>query len=347
MVSIRGVIKYGQKQIEVDIDTPLDKRITILTGPNLTGKSLVLKCIYTHAKRAIGRIAQEDIKHMLGDLNCQVDRKIDVAIYVDAYRTSIQLYEYITEEFSRIKTDLRRLEKWGEAPVNAGELVESLEKIEDSIKADAALGVSAKKLTDDSLVVDAYRVLDQLREEYGKAARSYQLFDDFFPLRISASEKGLTWTDLKTGAEGRSLLTLSTVFSPALVAMYTIYAYAASRHDDVYLLVEEPEAHAHPTLAHFLGRLAQRLAERAEEQGLGFRAVYSTHSLDFVLGAYGEHTNVYILRRTQDKIYSEKEKWDGKKPIPGLTHPGAYDVFVKRSAKEQGQRGPGHPLRHG
>ncbi|CCC81874.1 ATP-binding protein [Thermoproteus tenax] len=88
------------------------------------------------------------------------------------------------------------------------------------------------------------------------------------------------------GAGGRRLGQLSSVFAPALVALYAAYTYALG--EVAYFLVEEPEAHAHPVLTHFLGRYLRRLVERL---GGRFNVVAATHSLDFVKGLKGGPTS--------------------------------------------------------
>lgn len=327
MITVRGNITYGNKNISIDIELE-PARLTILTGPNLTGKSLVLRCVYSKAETKVGRLSVEDL--WVEGVSCDATEAIKLAVYVDAYRTAVQLYELIQIKFEDVKSALKFIHS--SVRVDDRQLVQKVNDdikiIENRIKADLDIATELKSYTDDYLVKEALDVLFQLYEQYRQVAKDHDLFDDFFPLILSVEKDGFVWRDTKTDARGRGLRTLSTVYAPALVAMYMLYAYGASDGRDVYLLVEEPEAHAHPVMSHFLGRLALRLAESAEERGYGFHAVFATHSLDFLTGAYGKVSRAYILRRSHDRIYVEGT-WDGGSYIPGLSDPGAYQLFTR------------------
>jgi len=98
---------------------------------------------------------------------------------------------------------------------------------------------------------------------------------------------------LRFGAGGRGLTQLSTGLSPALVALYAIYAYAMP--EETYLLVEEPETPTpwRPTSYVFLRRLAKRSGDR-------LNVVAATHSLDFLKGFWEENfTKTYVLKRRE------------------------------------------------
>ncbi|RFA95076.1 hypothetical protein [Pyrobaculum aerophilum] len=329
MISLKGKLTYGNKEIGVDIEIE-PARVTLLTGPNLTGKSLVLRCIYKMATKQLGRFKRDQIWQGLEGVRCDVDNKIDLAIYVDAYRTSIQLYEYIRDEFAEILRLTKSLEQIIKSDEQAivGQISGRVEDVRHILKADHDLARETRIDGNDFAIREALDVLYQLKDMYARVAAEHDLFDDFLPLLLSAEEGGFAWRDFKTGARGRGLVELSTAYAPALVAMFMIYSYGASEGREVYLLVEEPEAHAHPVMAHFLGRLAAKLAERAEEAGLGFHAVFATHSLDFLMGAHGKHSKAYILRRTAEKVYVQGV-WDGRGYVPGLSDPGAYEVLTR------------------
>ena len=327
MITVKGSLTYGNKNVSVEIELE-PARLTILTGPNLTGKSLVLKCVYSKAETKVGRLGDEDL--LIEGVSCDATEAIELAIYVDAYRTAIQLYEFLQNKFEDIGNALKSL--YSVLRDDNRQLVQKvkddIEIIERRIKADLDIATELKSYTDDYVIGEALGILLHLYDQYKQVAKDHDLFDDFFPLMLSVEKDGFVWRDTKNGARGRGLSTLSTVYAPALVAMYMLYAYGASDGRDVYLLIEEPEAHAHPVMAHFLGRLALRLAERAEERGYGFRAMFATHSLDFLTGAYGKVSRAYILRRSPDRIYVEGT-WDGGSYIPGLSDPGAYQLFTQ------------------
>ncbi|MEM0278233.1 MAG: hypothetical protein QW677_11285 [Pyrobaculum sp.] len=327
MITVKGNITYGNKNIAVNIELE-PARLTILTGPNLTGKSLVLRCLYSKAEIKVGRLSVQDFG--IEGLSCDATESIKLAVYVDAYRTAIQLYELLQNKFEDIKEVLKGIYSVvrGDDRQLVQKVRDDIEFVEKRVKADLDIAMEIKSYVDDYGIKEALDILFQLYEQYKQVAKDHDLFDDFFPLMLSVEKEGFVWRDTKTDARGRGLKALSTVYAPALVAMYMLYAYGASDGRDVYLLVEEPEAHAHPVMAHFLGRLALRLAERAEERGYGFRAVFATHSLDFLTGAYGKVSKAYILRRSPSRIYVEGT-WDGGSYIPGLSDPGAYQLFTR------------------
>ena len=326
MITVKGSLIYGNKNIAVDIELE-PARLTILTGPNLTGKSLVLRCVYNKAETRVGRLSAKDL--WIEGVSCDATETIKLAVYLDAYRTAIQLYELLQIKFEDIKNSLESISGLRDEDRQLVQKVkDNVEVIESAVKADLSKALMLKSYTDDYAIKEAIDILFQLYEQYKQVAKDHDLFDDFFPLMLSVEKDGFVWRDTKTDARGRGLKALSTVYAPALVAMYMLYAYGASDGRDVYLLIEEPEAHAHPVMAHFLGRLALRLAERAEERGYGFRAMFATHSLDFLTGAYGKVSRAYILRRSPDRIYVEGT-WDGGSYVPGLSDPGAYQLFTQ------------------
>ncbi|AFA39158.1 hypothetical protein Pogu_1131 [Pyrobaculum oguniense TE7] len=288
----------------------------------------MLRCLYSKAEIKVGRLSAEDLG--IEGVSCDVAESVKLAVNVDAYRTAIQLYELLQNKFEDIKEVLKGIYSVvrGDDRQLVQKVRNDIEFVEKRVKADLDIAMEIKSYVDDYTIKEALDILFKLYEQYKQVAKDHDLFDDFFPLMLSVEKEGFVWRDTKTDARGRGLKTLSTVYAPALVAMYMLYAYGASDGRDVYLLVEEPEAHAHPVMAHFLGRLALRLAERAEERGYGFHAVFATHSLDFLTGAYGKVSKAYILRRSPDRIYVEGT-WDGGSYIPGLSDTGAYQLFTR------------------
>jgi hypothetical protein len=189
---------------------------------------------------------------------------------------------------------------------------------------DLQFALDAKKRADDLLVADAVRQFNELYDEWlrkAEEARSEikEIFDDFFPVVLSAIADGFAWTDRKAGASGRGLQRLSTAFSPALVALYAMYAYGIPQ--ETYLLVEEPETHAHPLMAYFLGAYLRRLAKQS---GGRLNVVVSTYSFDFLRGFWDEGVKVYVLRRFIEggKIFLRVAgQWQGRATCPASRTP--------------------------
>ncbi|MGC9171121.1 MAG: hypothetical protein ACP5HD_10350, partial [Thermoproteus sp.] len=67
-VTLKGSLRYGNRDIGIDIELDVGGAVS-LVGPNLTGKSLALWCIYAHAARRIGRAVERE----LPNVDCRVD----------------------------------------------------------------------------------------------------------------------------------------------------------------------------------------------------------------------------------------------------------------------------------
>ncbi|MGC9136841.1 MAG: hypothetical protein ACP5H6_08335, partial [Caldivirga sp.] len=55
-LSIIGKLNYGNRELNININLGEIKPITILIGPNLTGKTLTLMCLIRHVSRTNGRV---------------------------------------------------------------------------------------------------------------------------------------------------------------------------------------------------------------------------------------------------------------------------------------------------
>jgi predicted ATPase len=320
-VKISGELNKVVVEIEADASGAV-----ALIGPNLSGKSLVLRCLYDRAVYKIGRSIR-----FPSELTCGIDREDYVAIYVDAFRTASQLYEAtIKERLEIIKENAEFLaHEFNDIVIRRTNdaIYSAAEDIEMSF-GDFQFLLEVKNRADDLLVTDAIRLFNEVYSELLKKAERAKaefqdIFDDFFPLAVSVTTDGFTWTDRKVGISGRGLQHLSTVYAPALVALYAIYAYAIPQK--TYLLVEEPEAHAHPLTAYFLGAYLRRLAKQS---GGRLNVVVSTHSFDFLRGFWDEGVKVYVLRRVNKDgrlVLKATEQWRGEGYVPGFS-----DVTIYR-----------------
>jgi len=328
-VRAAGELAYGGGALAVELEVDASGAVALI-GPNLTGKSLLLQCIYQRGRSRIGRPLQAQ-----PDLACDVEREGYLAIYVDAYRVVSQLYEVaVRERLGGIRegaealsgADAEDVRRVGDAIYRAAD------EIEKSL-GDLQFALAAKSRADDLLVADAVRQFNELYDEWlrrAEEARSEikEIFDDFFPLVLSATADGFAWTDRKAGASGRGLQRLSTAFSPALVALYAMYAYGIPQ--ETYLLVEEPETHAHPLMAYFLGAYLRRLAKQS---GGRLNVIVSTHSFDFLRGFWGEDVKVYVLRRFVEGgkiLLRVARQWQGEGYVPGFSDTAIYKLLGLR-----------------
>ncbi len=326
-VRASGESAYGGGTLAVELEIDASGAVALI-GPNLTGKSLLLQCIYQRGKSKIGRPLQAP-----PDLICDVEREDYLTVYVDTYRVVSQLYEVAMRE--RLK-DIRESAKFimrqvdDEEVRGAGDAIYRAAAATEKILGDLQFVLAAKSRADDLLVADAVRQFNELYDEWlrkAEEARSEikEIFDDFFPLVLSATADGFAWTDRKAGASGRGLQRLSTAYSPALVALYAMYAYGIPQ--ETYLLVEEPEAHAHPLTAYFLGAYLRRLAKQS---GGRLNVVVSTHSFDFLRGFWDEGVKVYVLRRFIEGgkiLLRVAGQWQGEGYVPGFSDTAIYKLL--------------------
>jgi len=328
-VRASGELAYGGGTLAVDLEVDASGAVTLI-GPNLTGKSLLLQCIFQRGESKIGRPLQAP-----PELICDVEKGGYLAIYADAYRVVSQLYETaIRERLEVIRKGAEDLRGTNDEDVRrTGDVIyRAVGDIEKSL-GDLQFALDAKKRADDHLVADAIRQFNELYDEWLRKAveaRSEikEIFDDFFPVVLSATAGGFAWTDRKAGASGRGLQRLSTAFSPALVALYAIYAYGIPQ--ETYLLVEEPETHAHPLMAYFLGAYLRRLAKQS---GGRLNVVVSTHSFDFLRGFWGDGVKVYVLRRFIEGgkiLLRVAGQWQGEGYVPGFSDTAIYKLLGLR-----------------
>ena len=320
-IALRGSLQYGDKDLHVDISLEMEPT-TALIGPNLTGKSLALQCIHRHAKERYGR----DLGWAPVGVFCEVSEEDYVSIYLDVYRTVNQLYERaLSSRISSMKRIIDSLKGYEEIRGVAVDLDTDLRVMARLLEGDREMAGELKEAVDDRLLFEAMGELDALKAQFQRAAEKLRetghIFEEYFPLELSVTKAGFNWRDSRIGAKGYGLTTLSSAFSPAMVVLFATYAYAVPER--TYLLVEEPEAHAHPLLAFFIGRYLRRLTERA---GGRFNVVASTHSLDFVRGLRGR---VYVLSREQEGerwVLRVIKEWRGEGIVPGFSDPALYEL---------------------
>lgn len=91
-VKMAGELAYGGGTLAVELEIDASGAVALI-GPNLTGKSLLLQCIYQRGEPRIGRPLQAP-----PELICDIEKGGYLAIYVDAYRVVSQLYETAIRE---------------------------------------------------------------------------------------------------------------------------------------------------------------------------------------------------------------------------------------------------------
>jgi hypothetical protein len=332
-VRVAGELAYGGTVITPQIEAEVSGAVALI-GPNLTGKSLLLQCLYSRARdKKVGRPLQPP-----PGLECDAERDDYLAIFVDAYRVVSQLYEAALHdrlEVIKEHADVLSLDPSREEDVRrAAHSIKNVASEMEWVLGDLKFVLDVKEQADDHLVAEAVGTFRELLNEWldraGKARNEFrEIFDDFFPVVLSATKAGFTWRDLKAGASGLGLRQLSTGFSPVLVALYAMYAYGVPR--ETYLLVEEPEAHAHPLMAFFLGAYLRRLARQS---GGRLNVVVSTHSRDFLEGFWeGGFTKAYVVRRrVEDRrvVLEIAGQWQGEGYVPGFSDPAIYRLLGLR-----------------
>jgi len=300
--NVSARLNYGGWTLVLDASIDLAP-VTLFVGPNLTGKSLIMCLIAStvfseKAKEAYPETCPTEVRKG-GNVACSIET--GYGLFLDAYRTSAYIYEKIREKLSEIYRESENLRHYDELDVReSGALISrDVQQINKLLKRDLHLLLSAKKMIEERLLVEAERVIEKELERFQNYIREMELkavIDYLLPISISPTDEGYIWSDV-AGPAGEGLLHLSTGFAAAMVVTALKYAYASARREPVYLFVEEPEAHAGPLQAFFLGHLAAVLTKRAEERGAKLFFVASTHSIDFIRGATRKWTRIYTTSR--------------------------------------------------
>ena len=334
-IAVRGSAKYGEGDKEVDIVVDIEiglAPLTILIGPNLSGKSLLLCGIHSAVSRGTPRTC--------GHVQLDVERDIEEGhvLFLDAYRASRFIYELVEgrlRELRRIIEDAAEyIQEEGQRERVVGYVADFIAEMERHMTPEYDVLLNAKVNSDDDLHSDAMQFIEGQLSEFRDIARELGTgVDDLLPIRVWPVRGGFAWSDV-LGPSGRGVLHLSSVFASSMVVTAYAYAYALSRNP-TYLLVEEPEIHAHPLHATFLGYLAAAFAKRATEKGLKLWMAISTHSMDFlrgVLATTNEAVKVYTFkrRRVDGAIRLEAEPWTPGAYVPGFTDAAALALGKRR-----------------
>jgi len=289
--SISTELNYGGWRLVLDVSIDLAP-VTLLVGPNLTGKSLVM-CLLASA---LGR-PHTTCPTVEARVRCPIEG--GYVLFLDAYRASAYVYEIIKGELSVLEELSDFLSK-NAATEHLGEKArETLDRIRAIMERELSELLDAKKKVDDTLLRDADIVTDREIEKFKKFVEEIKVqadVDYLLPLILIPKDGGYSWYD-RAGPRGSHLRQLSTGFAAAMVVTALKYAYAIASDKPAYLFVEEPEAHAGPLQAFFLGHLAAVLTKRAEERGAKLFFVASTHSIDFIRGATRKWTKIYLMNR--------------------------------------------------
>jgi len=282
---VSAKLQLGGWTVALDAEVELAP-VTLFVGPNASGKSLTLCSI----AGALGGRAELECPEAAA--RCAEER--GNVFFLDAYRFAAKFAEIGTETPGGLAPMLRGLE---------------------------AL-FSMRRLADPKLLAEAEATVEEELARMEKAIAEMGLkadAADLLPIELAVEEGEIRWRD-RAGPSGAGLRQLPAGLSAAMVAAGLKYAYAATGERPVYLFVEEPEAHAGPLQAFFLGHLAAVLTKRAEERGAKLFFVASTHSLEFVRGATSGWTNIYVTERSVDKekrtITLLVKKWDRRDMVP-------------------------------
>ncbi|MGC9105434.1 MAG: hypothetical protein ACP5HQ_03300 [Thermoprotei archaeon] len=276
-------------------------RITLIVGPNVAGKSVLLRCIFhsiTGNKYDLS-VETEPIKE------CSVNENFDDAVYLDPYAITYYIYDKYKDYF-------REAEEVGEKNLE----LTRLSKIGKDVSGILRLFYVRSRSRDEDLY-EAMRLVEGEVAEVSKEAKEAGHEEEvkyLMPLRISVTPEGIEWRDV-FGNEGRSVTKLPPSFYSALALTAMIYSYALSKKEKVLLLLDEPEAFAYPSFAYTLGRVAQRLASSSENLYI----IATTHSWDFYKGVMRSSNLVtaYVMTRERNKVTLStlKEGWY----IPGFS----------------------------
>lgn len=296
-MKLEANVKLEHVEIHKTID--IDK-LTVLIGPNVSGKSLILRCIYSSLKstKYVMSIPFDELKE------CRIDEDdFDYVIYNDVYSIVYYIYDQYRKEleyylgdaqnpnyafFLKISNDLRTLDLLNEIRLRVSD--ESIFKANEEIR----------------------QLLNEIKGKLKQAGLEEEA-EFILPLRVYPTAEGFEWEDY-TGEKGQGVQDLPPSFYSSVIVTLMHYAYALSLKKKVMVLLDEPDAFAHPLLAYFLGRLIHKLVFKSPN----LYAVVVTHNWDFFKGVTeGELPRVYVVTRKWKEV--ELYEWKGEIYVPGFS----------------------------
>lgn len=284
--------------LEVSADLDL-ARLTLFIGPNLNGKSLVLRCIYTALKGEKYNLSLS----FRGVEGCEVDSEADYVLYADPYMVTYYLYDKYRKYFESAEPE---------------EGLSGLAEIGRDVRGPIDNLLDFKSLIRDEDLKDALdeegEALNEIRKELSEVGHEEE-YKYLLPLTVSVTRRGLEWRDA-FGDKGDSVTDVTPFFYPAFVVTAAVYAYAMSKESRVVLLLDEPEAFSYPSSAYAMGRIFRHLTGRSAN----LYVIAVTHSWDLFAGAYrggAEWVKVYTYRREGRKVAVEPLRDDLY--IPGFS----------------------------
>ncbi|MBB5254602.1 hypothetical protein [Sulfurisphaera ohwakuensis] len=258
-------------KVQVNIADPLKieesldlGKTTMFIGPNLAGKSLLLRCIFSSITKAEKYILTVDF-NSVGE--CSIDEEFNYAIYVDPYAVIYFLYDKYKSLFEEEETSSKH---------------SSLTYVREDVKGILRLAEIRSLTRDDDLVQAANElnnVLTQISEELKEVEHEEEV-KYIYPLKISVISRGIEWKDA-FGNEGNSVNNLPPSFYPSFIVTAALYSYALSKKRvKVLLLLDEPDAFAYPSFAYTMGRIIRNFSNKSEY----FYTLIITHNWDFYKG---------------------------------------------------------------
>ena len=172
-----------------ELDLP---KLTVIIGPNLSGKSVILKCIYSSVPApAPEKFNLGSYTEPLGECQVEEGENFDYAVYIDVYAITYRIYEEVKDLMERYADKI---------PTEMYSILEkqlpTLSFLNDirSLIADDEIGRSRK-------VVE--KLLTEIKEKL-KTLNLEEEIDYLEPLQLFPTKNGLNWKDF-TGSREKEL----------------------------------------------------------------------------------------------------------------------------------------------
>ncbi len=287
-------IKLNSISFNGELDLP---KLTVLIGPNLSGKSVILKCIYSSVP-ALEKFNLGSYTESLGECQVEEGENFDYVVYNDVYAIAYSIYEEVKDLMERYADKIP---------------TEMYSILEQQLATLSFLNNIRNLITDDE-IGESREVVEKLLTEIKEKLKSLKLeeeIDYLEPLQLFPTKNGLNWKDF-TGSRGEGVKYLSPSFYNAAIVTLMQYLYALSKKYKVLLILDEPEAFAHPSFAFFLGKLINKLTLESKN----LFTICITHNWDFLQGIKSG-AKVKVIRRKKDGRV-EINEWNGEVYIPGF-----------------------------